>query len=842
MASPMEAVARSSLVLAPRRRRALGLLPAAAAAAPFVLDCRRRHNGGMRRPHVSFACSAELDTGRRQLPSTGTRAVMSSCPGYVEGRMVGENTSQINMGWEARILRHLENPEFLPSSYDIAWVAMVPLPGTDHLQAPCFPECVEWMLQNQHSNGSWGVNEFDSSASKDILLSTLACIIALEKWNVGSEQIRRGLHFIAKNFSIVIDDQIAAPIGFNLTFPAMVNLAIKMGLEFPASEISIDQILHLRDMELKRLAGDESLGKEAYFAYIAEGLEESMVDWSEVMKFQGKNGSLFNSPAATAAALVHRYDDKALGYLYSVVNKFGGEVPTVYPLNIFSQLSMVDTLVNIGISRHFSSDIKRILDKTYILWSQRDEEVMLDLPTCAMAFRLLRMNGYGVSSDDLSHVAEASTFHNSVEGYLDDTKSLLELYKASKVSLSENEPILEKMGCWSGSLLKEKLCSDDIRGTPILREVEYALKFPFYATLEPLDHKWNIENFDARAYQKIKTKNMPCHVNEDLLALAAEDFSFCQSTYQNEIQHLESWEKENKLDQLEFTRKNLINSYLSAAATISPYELSDARIACAKSIALTLVADDFFDVGSSKEEQENLISLVEKWDQYHKVEFYSENVKAVFFALYSTVNQLGAMASAVQNRDVTKYNVESWLDYLRSLATDAEWQRSKYVPTMEEYMKNSIVTFALGPTILIALYFMGQNLWEDIVKNAEYDELFRLMNTCGRLQNDIQSFERECKDGKLNSVSLLVLDSKDVMSVEEAKEAINESISSCRRELLRLVVREDGVIPKSCKEMFWNLYKTSHVFYSQADGFSSPKEMMGAMNGVIFEPLKTRGN
>lgn len=41
-------------------------------------------------------------------------------------------------------------------------------------------------------------------------------------------------------------------------------------------------------------------------------------------------------------------------------------VPTVYPLNIFSQLSMVDTLVNIGISRHFSSDIKRILDKTYM--------------------------------------------------------------------------------------------------------------------------------------------------------------------------------------------------------------------------------------------------------------------------------------------------------------------------------------------------------------------------------------------------------------------------------------------------------------------------------------------
>jgi hypothetical protein len=31
-------------------------------------------------------------------------------------------------------------------------------------------------------------------------------------------------------------------------------------------------------------------------------------------------------------------------------------------------------------------------------WLQRDEEIMLDVATCAMAFRILRMNGYDVSS------------------------------------------------------------------------------------------------------------------------------------------------------------------------------------------------------------------------------------------------------------------------------------------------------------------------------------------------------------------------------------------------------------------------------------------------------------
>lgn len=31
-------------------------------------------------------------------------------------------------------------------------------------------------------------------------------------------------------------------------------------------------------------------------------------------------------------------------------------------------------------------------------WLQKDEEIMMDIVTCAMAFRLLRMNGYDVSS------------------------------------------------------------------------------------------------------------------------------------------------------------------------------------------------------------------------------------------------------------------------------------------------------------------------------------------------------------------------------------------------------------------------------------------------------------
>jgi acyclic sesquiterpene synthase len=74
--------------------------------------------------------------------------------------------------------------------------------------------------------------------------------------------------------------------------------------------------------------------------------------------------------------------------------------------------------------------------------------------------------------------------------------------------------------------------------------------------------------------------------------------------------------KESKLDQLSFARQKLAYFYLSAAGTIFTPELSDARILWAKNGVLTTVVDDFFDVGGSIEELENLVTLVEMYDPH----------------------------------------------------------------------------------------------------------------------------------------------------------------------------------------------------------------------------------
>lgn len=66
------------------------------------------------------------------------------------------------------------------------------VPSPHHSGSPCFPGCVNWILDNQLYNGSWGLSEHSDPLLKDALSSTLACILALKKWGVGEQQINKG--------------------------------------------------------------------------------------------------------------------------------------------------------------------------------------------------------------------------------------------------------------------------------------------------------------------------------------------------------------------------------------------------------------------------------------------------------------------------------------------------------------------------------------------------------------------------------------------------------------------------------------------------------------------------
>lgn len=245
--------------------------------------------------------------------------------------------------------------------------------------------------------------------------------------------MNKGLQFIESNFASVTDEKQHTPFGFDMVFPGMIEYAKDLKLNFPVqSSAVIDAMLQHREFELRSSIGNNSKGRGAFMAYVSEGIGKYQ-DWEMVMKYQRKNGSLFNSPSATAAALTRTHDSGCLHHLNSLLEKFGNAVPTVYPLDIYARLHLVENLESLGIEHHFSNEIRTVLDETYRCWMKGEEEIFLNPATCAMAFRILRSNGYNVSSDWSSRFSKEN-FSNTLEGHMKDAGAVLELYKASEIA------------------------------------------------------------------------------------------------------------------------------------------------------------------------------------------------------------------------------------------------------------------------------------------------------------------------------------------------------------------------------------------------------------------------
>ncbi|MCH94549.1 ent-kaur-16-ene synthase chloroplastic-like, partial [Trifolium medium] len=145
-----------------------------------------------------------------------------------------------------------------------------------------------------------------------------------------------------------------------------------------------------------------------------------------------------------------------------------------------------------------------------------------------------------------------------------------------------------------------------------------------------------------------------------------------------------------------------------------------------------------------------------------------------------------------------------WLDLLQSMFTEAEWSRTKTIPTIDDYMQTASVSFGFEPIILPTIYLLGPKLSDDVAENKELNYLQKTVNICGRLLNDIQSFKRESEQGKLNAVVLHMIHGNGVVTVEDAVDKIKGVIEENRRELLRLVLKEKGsLVPRDCKDMYW---------------------------------------
>ena len=132
-----------------------------------------------------------------------------------------------NTVWDVESVKHVDEGKTRGAAYDTAWVARV----TDESGKPLFPECVQWLLENQKQDGSWGCC---LQNYHDRILSTLSAIIALEELDAKryAHCIQDGEVYIWENLKNLGHDYCRL-VGSELLLPSLMEQAESLGLNLP---------------------------------------------------------------------------------------------------------------------------------------------------------------------------------------------------------------------------------------------------------------------------------------------------------------------------------------------------------------------------------------------------------------------------------------------------------------------------------------------------------------------------------------------------------------------------------------------------------------------------------
>ncbi|XP_042991436.1 (-)-kolavenyl diphosphate synthase TPS28, chloroplastic-like isoform X5 [Carya illinoinensis] len=472
-----------------------------------------------KRPNSPLRCCPKSKAGTDQdgfqhsLPVIKWRAVVEYHTDREADHDVKERVDSIK-----RMLSSMNDGEISISAYDTAWVALVQDVNGSGL--PQFPSTLRWIANNQLPDGSWGDDEI--FLAYDRILNTLACVIALKSWNILPEKYEKGISFLNENMSkLESDNDEHMPIGFEVAFPSLLEIARRLNIEIPYDSPIFQDIYAKRNVKLERIPRDILHKLPTTLLHSLEGMPD--LDWEKILKLKCQDGSFLFSPSSTAFAVMQTKDLNCLNYLKRVVRRFNGGVPCVYPVDLYEHIWTVDRLQRLGISRYFQPEIKECINYVSRYWTHKGicwarNSKVYDIDDTAMGFRLLRLHGHEVSADVFQHFEKGGEFCCFGRQSTQAVTGMFNLYRASQV-LFPGEKILEDAKQFSSNFLRERQAANQLSDKWIIMkdlsgEVWYALQVPWYASLPRVETRFYLEQYGGKddvwigktLYRKSNTK------------------------------------------------------------------------------------------------------------------------------------------------------------------------------------------------------------------------------------------------------------------------------------------------------------------------------------------------
>ena len=306
-----------------------------------------------------------------------------------------------------KLLNNLNGGYMRGLAYDTAWAATIPESKTS--KKPLFPGSLLWLITNQTDNGSWGGTV---DFSYDRLVSTLASIIAFKKTHKAEkfqEIIKKGEEFIWFNIQRLRTEP-QETVGFELIFPALMLEAEKLGLNLPYSERFFEP---LKEKKLNLIISELITSQNTTVTFSLEFLGEYATE-KLLRRAQNINGSISNSPSATAFMLTKMFNDSAYDYLRTVLEFNSGSSMTLYPFDVFEVAWVVDNFMKTGlpVENNYLAKIEELSSS----WTERGISMskyydFQDLDDTATVFHLLRETNHKVDPQVLEIYEDTTHFN-----------------------------------------------------------------------------------------------------------------------------------------------------------------------------------------------------------------------------------------------------------------------------------------------------------------------------------------------------------------------------------------------------------------------------------------------
>ncbi|KAF7905074.1 uncharacterized protein EAF01_005595 [Botrytis porri] len=245
------------------------------------------------------------------------------------------------------------------SLYDTAWLSMVKIPktksGNNSASVWLFPECFEFVLAQQLPSGAW-----ESYATPvDGILNTAAALLSLVRhlqvqpdshdWQLRSQKAQVALKKLLNEWDMDSTDQV----GQEILIISLLGLLEGEGVSIKFPQLSA--LRAVRDAKLAKIPPSTIYKMKSTLYHSLEAFI-GHIDFDNVSQWRERNGSMMNSPAATAAYLmnVSVWDPRSESYLRDVVSRdngiHGGGVPCAWPTTIFEISWVIPTLAAVGVS------------------------------------------------------------------------------------------------------------------------------------------------------------------------------------------------------------------------------------------------------------------------------------------------------------------------------------------------------------------------------------------------------------------------------------------------------------------------------------------------------------